>query len=34
MVLNAMMPATATTCSTSTMSNARDSFMFGSDISS
>src|SRR5947208_2707165 len=33
-VLNAMIPATATTCSTSTMSKARDNFMFGSDISS
>src|SRR4029077_12836478 len=34
MVLNAIIPATATTCRTRTISNARDSFMFGSDISS
>ena len=33
-VLKALTPATATMCSTSTMSRARDNLMFGSDISS
>ena len=33
-VLKAMMPATATMCKTSTMSRARDNFIFGSDICS
>src|SRR5207253_11427409 len=32
--LKAMIPATATTCSKSTINSARDSFMFGSDRSS
>src|SRR5207248_6227095 len=32
--LKAMMPATATTCSKSTIKSARESFMFGSDKSS
>ena len=32
--LKAMIPATATTCSKSTIKSARDSFMFGSDGSS
>ena len=31
--LNAMIPDTATTCNSNTMSNARDSFMFGSGMS-
>jgi hypothetical protein len=34
MALNAMIPETATTCRTKTISNARDNFMFGSAISS
>jgi len=32
--LNAIIPETATTWSSKTISNARESFMFGSDISS
>src|SRR5438270_1018508 len=32
--LNAMIPATATMCRTSTIKSARDNFMFGSDMSS
>src|SRR5438552_4714999 len=34
MALKAMIPETATTCRSRTISSARDSFMFGSDISS
>lgn len=34
MALNAMIPDTATTCRSKTISNARDNFMFGSGIPS
>src|SRR5882724_7105971 len=34
MALNAMIPETATTCKSKTISNARDNFMFGSGMPS